>query len=281
MNRYEKFSVGNAELIHMQDTWMALPPTDLFPTSTAKDWDAYREFVDAEGNITLNTGSWLVRSGGQTILVDTGFGDRPPVDFPTRAQPHLPDVMEAVGLRAEEVDIVLFTHLHFDHTGWNTVDEGGAITPRFRNARHIVQQKDWDYWRSSDAEREFANYDYSLAPLEAAGLLDLVDGEYVVNQEIVTVPTPGHTPGHVAFVLTSGGERVYLIGDAAHHPAQLSATDWCPDFDVNKDDARRSRHAILDRIEKEGAIMASAHFPFPSIGRAERSGGRRIFSPLS
>lgn len=279
MGKFHKIQVGSVELISLQDTWGALDPGYMFSDVAPEAWDEYKDFLDADGKLVLNLGSWLVRSQGKTILVDTGLGGRPS-EFPVNAPPSLPTVMEEAGVKPEEIDTVVFTHLHFDHTGWNTIDDGGTAKPLFPNARHVIQQKEWDYWTSSDELKKGANYENVLAPVLDAGLIDFVDGEHVVTSDLVTLPTPGHTPAHVSFVLSSGGETYYLVGDAAHQPIQLGETDWCIFADINKDDARKSRHALFDRVEKEGAMIASGHFPFPGLGRAERRNGKRIFVPV-
>ncbi|MBM3141168.1 MAG: MBL fold metallo-hydrolase [Chloroflexi bacterium] len=276
MGRLHRTKIGDAELIALQDSWARVPAANFFPDATPAAWEPYREFLDAEGRITLNLGAWLVRSGGRLVLVDTGLGGRP-TQMPLAEPTSLPAVLEAAGAKPADVNVVVFTHLHFDHTGWNTVDEGGRARPLFPNARHVVQRREWEYWTAADDRRAASRHDAVLAPLAQAGLLDLVDGEHAVTREVVTLPTPGHTPGHVSFVIASGGERAYLIGDAAHQPVQVSESDWCPGADVDKPLARTSRAALFDRIEREGALLASGHFPFPGLGRVATEGGRRVF----
>ena len=145
MARFHKTRIGNAELIALRDSWVARAPGEFFPSVPAEAWDPYRELLDADGNLTLNLGVWLIHSAGRTILVDTGIGGRPsPMALQEPAA--LPEVMEAAGVKPEAVEVVVFTHLHFDHCGWNTVDEGGSPVPLFPNARHVVQRREWEYW---------------------------------------------------------------------------------------------------------------------------------------
>lgn len=280
MGEYLKTRVGNAELISLQDSWTTMPPGNFFDSTQPADWEPYGELLDADGNLTLNLGCWLIISEGNTILVDTGLGGRP-TQMSLKVETALPSVMEAAGVTPAEVDLVVFSHLHFDHTGWNTADEDGAPVPVFPNARHVVQRVEWDYWTGDDARKKAAGYENVLAPIEAAGLLNLVEGEHPITSEVVTVPTPGHTPGHVSFVVASGGERAYLIGDAAHQPVQLTETEWCPGADIDKDLSTKSRHALFDRIEQEDALIASGHFAFPGLGHAARDdAGRRYWKPV-
>lgn len=278
MGQIHRANVGGAELIALQDSWAAIPPHMFFTSTKASQWEAYSDLLDDDGNITLNLGSWLVISQGTTILVDSGIGGRPIQMMPLQETPALPDVMREAGVSPDEVDIVAFTHLHFDHTGWNTTDVNGAPKPLFPSARHIIQQTEWDYWTGSDELKQAAGYDNVLAPIVEAGLADFVEGEHVLTSEVVTIPTPGHTPGHVSFAVNSGGESAYLIGDAAHHMVQLTETDWCPSADVDSGASTVSRGALFDRIEAENALIASGHFKFPGLGRAARQNGRRYFA---
>ncbi len=279
MGRFETREVGNATLIALQDSWATLPPTAFFGAVEEAAWEPYRDLLEDDGSMILNIGAVLIRSGGQTILVDTGIGGRP-VQMPLREPAALPEVIRAAGVAPEEVDIVVFSHLHFDHTGWNTVDDGGTPRPLFTNARHVVQQREWDHWTAAETERQAARYDDVLAPLEQAGLLDLVEGEREITEELVAILTPGHTPGHMSFVLASGGERVYVLGDAAHHPVQLSEPTWSPNADIDPKQSAETRAALFERIEREGALIASGHFAFPGLGHARRDGDRLRYAPL-
>ena len=280
MGRLHRTRVGNVELISLQDSWTTLPPTQMFDKTTAADWEPYKEFLDETGELTLNLGCWLIHSEGRTILVDTGLGGRE-TPMPLKERPALPALLHEAGVSTGEVDVLVFTHLHFDHIGWNTTDDGnGTPQPLFRNARHLIQRVEWEYWTGAAEQRRASRFAQVLAPLERHGLLDLVEGERAVTTEVVTVPTPGHTPGHVSFAIHSQGRRAYLLGDAAHQPVQLTETDWCPGADIDPETATKSRHAILDRIEKEGALIAAGHFPFPGLGRAVREGSKHRWRPL-
>lgn len=279
MERFESRQIGNATLIALQDSWAPMQPGSFFGAVEAAAWEPYRDLLGDDGGFVLNIGSWLIRSEGQTILVDTGIGPRP-MQMPLAEPPALPEVMRAAGVTAEEVDTVLLSHLHFDHTGWNTTEEAAGPAPVFANARHLVQQREWDHWTSSDDSKAAARFDDVLAPLEDAALLDLIDGERAITSELVAIPTPGHTPGHMSFVLASGGERAYLLGDAAHHPVQLSEPTWSSNADIDPALATQTRTALFARIEREEALIASGHFEFPGLGHARRADGRLYFEPI-
>jgi glyoxylase-like metal-dependent hydrolase (beta-lactamase superfamily II) len=281
MGKLHKRSVGHAELVALQDSWFTVPPDELFNDLEEGAWDAYPQQLNDEGHLTLSLTTWLIRSEGRTILVDTGLGGRPS-DLPAIDTPAMPSVLEEAGVAAQDVDVVVFTHLHFDHTGWNTVDRGGKPTPLFPNARHLIQQAEWDYWTTGNPEFPEPGPDRRLVldPLIDAGLVDFVEGEHPVTREVVTLPTPGHTPAHVSFLLTSGGESVVVLGDAAHSPAQLPHPEWSCFADADKPLARQTRKALWDRSETEGTVVAANHFPFPGLGRAVRVDGAQQWEPL-
>lgn len=277
MGRFQRWTFGDTELIAVQDTWSRLRPDYFFPAVDPAAFGAYPEHLVDNGRMVLSHTCWLIVSGGRTILVDTGIGSRPLSGLPVNEEPALPRVMVEAGVAPEEVDTVVFTHLHFDHTGWNTVDREGAPAPLFAKARHVVQQAEWDYWLAPEADPMAASdRAMVLDPLVDAGLIDFVEGEHAVTEEVVTLPTPGHTPGHVSFVLTSGGESVLLLGDAAHSPMQVNEAHWCAGADIDPERARASRRMLFDRSAREGALLGSNHFPFPGLGRVvEEDGVRR------
>lgn len=277
VSRYHRITIGNAELIALQDSWSRKEPSEFFVDVDAAAWEPYREWVDDDGLIAHNYGCFLIRSLDTNILVDTGLGHG--ADIPgLLQQPALLEALAAAGFGAEDINLVLFTHLHWDHTGWNTRGEDGTYRLTFPNARYIVQQTEHDYWTGpGDKPSNGPDYERVISPLISADRLDLVGGEYTATREVVAVPTPGHTPGHVSFAVVSGSERAYILGDAAHKPVQLSEPDWYPGFDLDPVESTRSRRMILDRAEREGALLAGGHFAFPSMGYPARDDGQRTF----
>ena len=277
MVNHHQITVGDVELIALRDSWIRREPGGFFEGVEGADWEPYGEWLDEDGLIVNNFGCFFIRNRGRHLLVDTGLGRWPnPLDL--EQPPSLPDVMQEAGIAAADIDLVLFTHLHWDHTGWNTRGEDGILELTFPNARYVVQQKEFDYWTGpGDKPTNGPAYDRVLAPIIAAGRLELVSKEHAVTPEVVTVPTPGHTPGHVSFAISSAGERAYILGDAVHKPVQLAEPDWYPGFDLDPVESTRSRHMILDRADRENALLAGGHFAFPSMGYATHVDGKRTF----
>jgi glyoxylase-like metal-dependent hydrolase (beta-lactamase superfamily II) len=120
----------------------------------------------------------------------------------------------------------------------------------------------------------------SLTPLEGLGALDMTDGERSLTSEVTALHTPGHTPGSMSLLITSGDQRAILVGDAIAHPAQVEHPDWVFAFDFDGETAQQTRGQLLDRIEAEGLIVSACHFPEPGFGRVVRLEGRRSWQAL-
>ena len=110
--------------------------------------------------------------------------------------------------------------------------------------------------------------------------MDLIDGEYNITDELTTIQTPGHTPGHISIVISSAGQRGFILGDVAHSVAQAHYTDWNPAFDIDQATARATRNRVLDRLEADGSLVSAGHMPEPGFGRYVRREGRRIWQGI-
>ena len=260
-----KTAVGSVELVSLSDGHGDRDPVETFPDSKLEQWRAdYPDLLDSSGHVHPRYGSVAVRSGGRLIVVDTGL---------QAPDGKLLDDMRAKGVDRETVDLVVLTHLHPDHVGWNLTDGN----PTFPSARYLVPRSDWDYWTQPSVLEGAAHIRDQVMPLERLRIMDLIDDEYNITDELTTVPTPGHTPGHVSIVISSGGQRGFILGDVAHSPAQAHYTDWNPIFDVDQTLSRKTRHQILDRLESDGSLVSAGHFPDPGFGRFVRRQGRRIW----
>ena len=271
--------IGDAEITGLVDRQHALSPEWHYPDVPAEAWEPYRELLTDEAFALLNFRAFLVRADGRTILIDTGWG---PVHAPPGAPStpaNLPEELAEVGATFDDVELVVFTHLHADHVGWNLEYAGDAEpVPRFRNARYLVPAADWAHYTS--IEQMHPNIREQALPLGGLGVLDTFEGEHQVGPSLRALPTHGHSPGHSSFVLSSGGEHCFVLGDLAHHPIIGSETSWVHRFDFDPERAREQRERILERVEREGTLVAAGHFPQPGFGRFERVDGRRVWRPL-
>ena len=263
-----KINVGNVEVLSVKDGFSAKrDPTATFPESAIDQWLEYPEILDENDQVQSRYGSVVLRSEGKLILVDTGMQ--------TATGGDLLNDMRAKGAAPEDIDIVFLTHLHPDHVGWNIDLSSGK--PAFPNARYIAPRSDYEYWMQPDVLAAAEHVQLHVVPLTELKLLDLFDEDYKVTDELITVSTPGHTPGHTSLMIASAGERAFVLGDVAHSPAQAHYTDWNPMFDIQPDISRPTRHRVIDMLESEGTLVSAGHFPDPGFGHFVRLEGRRIW----
>ena len=193
------------------------------------------------------------------------------------AEGRLLQELEAAGVNPGDIDTVFFSHLHFDHVGWNLTHEPGApARATFPNARYVAHRADWEVFQRPEVMELFPpHWDQTLGPLQDLGVLDLLDGERALTGEITAIPTPGHTPGSMSLAVVSGGQRAYILGDVFHGPAQVTETGWKFSFDMDGDQGVATRTAMVERAEAEDAIMAICHHG--GFGRIVRAEGRRYW----
>jgi glyoxylase-like metal-dependent hydrolase (beta-lactamase superfamily II) len=260
-----------------------LRPSEIFPDATPAQiaselgWLAPDFYDPASDRLVIAIQSFLLRSAGKTILIDSCVGDCKPRkrgEF-DRAGWNWLAQLEAAGVAPEQVDIVLSTHLHVDHVGWNTRLENGCWVPTFPNARYLFVQPEYAFWRSeigTDALARTGDYiEDSVQPVFDAGLADLVDTDHRIDAAIRLLHMPGHTPGHVCVEIESEGMLAVLSGDLFHHPLQCRFPHWSTRFCADPQLARASRTAFLAHHAEQGTLLFPAHFPAPTAGRLSRS----------
>lgn len=294
-------SVGDTRVHAVVDAVVDYPfPLETFYPDVPMDaWDEWRErFPEtfwARDRHTLDYTAYVIRGSERTILLDCGMGssvapmpafvDTLPTGVMTTHQPHrLLNGLSGMGLAPDDIDVVVLTHLDVDHVGWAvTITPEMRFAPTFPKARYVVDLADWNAYHSPgwDAKTPFDYVGASVTPLKALGVLDLVTEDVVLDAGVTFAAANGHTPGHRIVRVADGGEVAYLLGDAIVHPAQVTFPDWRNMADADPDAARRTRRALLDRIEDEGAVMAATHFPHPWFGRIVRVDGRRLWKPVS
>jgi glyoxylase-like metal-dependent hydrolase (beta-lactamase superfamily II) len=271
--------IGNVELMALIDCEVTAPTAVLFPPLTRESWEPYCQFLtDDCTNMQLTIPSFVVRSGGTTVLIDSGVGAKNRDLLPNG---RLPDALAEAGVRPDEIDIVFATHIHIDHVGWHTTEKDGKFVPTFPNAVHVFARAEYDFF-TAPAQRDNPAFPWvkdCVLPLEGAAKIELVDGEAKLTDELTLLPTPGHTPAHSAVAIMSGGETAVIIGDLCHHPAQIMETGWSPVFDMNPALAAESREKLVQRVETERWSVIGGHFVHPGFGRVVRVDGKRSWVP--
>ena len=258
-----------------------LDPSIVFESVPAAAWNPYRAFaLNAEGMWLPDWRSHLIQplnSGGPTVLVDTGMG--PAVQDHTGEPGQLLNNLAALGVQPEHVNIVVTTHCHGDHIGWNTSYDGKTPSLTFPNATHWVASRDWEHY--SKPENMDSTFEKSVLPLEDLGALKLISGVETIAPGISTLPTNGHTPGHQCVLIESDDETGVITGDLFHSVAQITEQTWCPTFDWNIDMSTESRRSLLRTAATQGWIVFTGHLPTgSSIGHVVSVDGKSVWQPL-
>lgn len=231
------------------------------------------DFATEEGRLKMTVHSLVVETPTRRIVVDTGIGnDKQGRGVPTwnhLNKPFLQD-MAAAGYPADSIDMVLCTHLHVDHVGWNTRLAGGEWVPTFANARYVFGKTEYDYWSAHSSEGEHAAvFNDSVKPIVDAGKADLVASDHALTEEITLIPTPGHSPGHVSLHIRSDGEEALLSGDVAHHPCQMTHLGWSSQVDSDPVQSAETRRELFSRFADTPTLVFGGHF---GPGRIQRDG---------
>jgi glyoxylase-like metal-dependent hydrolase (beta-lactamase superfamily II) len=227
----------------------------------------------ATASVTLTLLPLVIDTGRNRVLVDAGLGGTAPL--PGVGQ--LPASLRAAGIAAGEIDTVVFTHAHPDHV-LGALD--GAGEPAFPNARYVLGRSEHAYW--TDAARvEAGGSDPAVAALARLGSrLVLVDEPAEIVPGVRAIAAPGHTPGHLALAVESGGARLLVGGDAFVHPLHVRRPAWRMVGDMLRAETEASRRALRERAASEGAILHCYHFPYPGLGRVWRRRAEWRWEPL-
>ena len=275
--------VGGVEIVALSDMNLPfpMPLTQLFPSAPAEAWEPYKGlYPDAfeQDHMLIEIGCYLVRSEGQTILIDTGYGEGP-IEAIGGRKGELMDDLIAKGIRPEEVNTVFISHLHSDHVGWNVVERDGRLEPAFPNARYVAHQADLDHFRRADiqAASTFPFMDRCVESIVGMGLFDTLTEDANLTGEVRALHTPGHTPGHMSILVSSQGAEALIQGDVLVHPAQVTEDDWNCHFDFDWPLSTETRRKMLEDVEAQGTPVVSCHFPAPGFGTVVRREGRRYW----
>ena len=277
-----KFAVGDFTIhrvIEQETTF--LPALDLFPSMTPdrlaenRPWMREAGALDAEDVLILCFQSYIVETPHHTILIDSCIGNQKPRPRPKwnmKTDDTYMRALASAGFSVEDIDFVMCTHLHVDHVGWNTRLEGSHWVPTFPNARYVFAKAEFDYWTEQNAKAPVPAFGDSVLPVVEARRAEIVRSDYAIGDHLLILPTPGHTPGHVAFTLGRGKDEAVFSGDLMHSPLQTRYPELSPKFDVDQAQAAATRRNFLDRYCDTDTLCCTAHFPSPSTGKIRRLG---------
>ncbi|MFI9117694.1 MBL fold metallo-hydrolase [Streptomyces venezuelae] len=283
--------LGDVEILRIVE-WQGpfAAARDLVPAAPAEtwrdneDWLAPDHWQPEDDRAVMALQTWVLRSGGRTVVVDTGVGDgreRPGSPQFHHWQGDFPGLLERAGVRPEDVDVVVNTHLHADHVGWNTRPADGSAgdwVPTFPNAEYLVPAADDAHFGPDNAyggglrQDDRLVYEDSVAPVHRAGRTLLWDGAHRIDEHLTLESAPGHTPGSAVLRLASRGERAVFVGDLLHSPVQILDPTHNSCFCMDPAAASASRRRILERAADERELVVPAHFGGSGTAEVRREG---------
>jgi glyoxylase-like metal-dependent hydrolase (beta-lactamase superfamily II) len=236
-------------------------------------------FIDPEADrVYLSFHTYVVRTRHLTILVDTCNGNhKERLSMPAWHRLNTPYLEELakIGLQPADIDVVLCTHLHADHIGWNTRLVDGQWVPTFPNARYLMGRAEFEHWHRLHQSGPAmpvnrGSFVDSVLPVVDAGQAVLVETDHVIQRDesegVWLEPSVGHTPGHVCVHVEGGGRHALLAGDAIHHPVQLTYPDLAIAADFDRPRAAQTRRSLVERYADTKTMLLTAHFPTPTAG---------------
>ena len=225
------------------------------------------DFVTEEGKMKLSIHALLIESEGLTIIVDTCCGNnkqRPGAIAFDNLETDFIEELEKAGYKPEDVDVVISTHLHVDHVGWNTTLVDGTWVPTFPNAEYLFVKDELDYW-SSEPQDYGPVFEDSVQPILDAGMATIIDVDHEITGEIGLELTAGHTPGHVSVTIDSQDESGLVTGDMTHHPVQFAKPDLASSADWNQEMSTATRLEAYERWS-DGRLIIGTHFAGRTAG---------------
>ena len=277
------WTIGNVTITSIVESETPTSPRFMYADVTKADVLARAEaapwlrphFVSDEGYLLQKIQCLVIDTGEHRIAVDTCIGndkERHNELWANLQGPFLDD-MAAAGYPSESITHVVCTHLHVDHVGWNTRLVDGEWVPTFPNARYLFVESEHEHWKSTPSLFEDDDvFGDSVAPIDAAGLSDLVGIDHRIDETVHFQPTPGHTPGHISVVIESEGERAIITGDMAHNPMQIADPDLSSMFDTDQDAARATRRAVFPGWADGRTLVIGTHFGSPTAGTMHPDG---------
>ncbi|HEX5212626.1 MAG TPA: MBL fold metallo-hydrolase [Pseudolabrys sp.] len=279
-----RYKVGDYEIIQLMDGARTFPVPDKFVVNISKD-EVIKAAVAAympEGKVTIPFSPMIINTGSKLVAIDTGNGlGANAASKGAVGQARLN--MEAAGIDPKQIDIVVISHFHGDHIGGLKNADG---SPAFPNAEIKVPAVEAAFW-GDDANAGKANsFNKAQFPTVKKIMADLKVTHYEADKEvapgITSVFTPGHTPGHMSFVVASGAKKILVQSDVANIPSMfVTHPDWYSVFDNEPELAAKTRHKTYDMAAAEKLTVVGYHFPYPCVGHVEKAGNDYRLVPVA
>ncbi|WP_114226896.1 MULTISPECIES: MBL fold metallo-hydrolase [Sphingomonas] len=293
----DQFHIGKIKVSRVEEWSGGFSSADfLFAGYEEEEWRRREpEFVPDfylpdEGRIFGVLQSWVLDTGRERILFDTGAGndkDRPGIPIFGNLETDFLARLRAAGYEPGDIDTVVCSHLHIDHVGWNTTLVDDRWEPTFRNARYVLPTADRDYWdpqgegQRPTEQGQYVNagvFEDSVQPIIDASRAIWADDGFEVAEGLTLHSRPGHTPGQMAMEVRTPDQTAFFVGDILHHPMQVHRPDWNSRFCEDPEQAIASRRQTLEQVANSGALLVPAHFGGEHLVRVAREGSS--FRPL-
>lgn len=279
----DRISLEGVEIRGLRDGFFHLDGGAMFGVVPKVLWE--KKFpADDQNRIELGLNSILIKTASSLILVETGIGtslDKKFFDYySVERKPGLIPSLQRLGLRAEDINVVINTHLHFDHCGGNTIkNEKGEDVPAFPRARYVIQKKEWEYGLNP-SERDRQSYlRGTFLPLEKYGLLRLVDGDEEIAEGVNVVLVPGHTSGHQCVKVRSKNKVFFLLGDLVPTSAHVGLS-YIMSYDLFPLETLENKKRTFEQAIEEDWMLGFIHDPLHFFGKVKRIEDKYAFEPL-
>ncbi len=278
-----RYTLGSFELLSVNDGFFALDGGAMFGVVPKNLWEK-KAPADDRNRITLAMRPLIVR-GPRTMIIDAGIGDKESARFSDiyafdRAR-HLDHTLAEAGLSVEDIDIVLATHLHFDHAGGFTRrDASGRVLPRFPRAQYIVRRGEWEDANHPHARNRASYLPDNYVPLAEAGVLQLVDDDRSIMPGVRVERTGGHTMHHQMVVIESGGKTAVFVADLIPTTAHVPDA-WIMGYDLYPMDTLARKHAFVQDAMTKGTLVFFEHDPAVVAGYIKSRDGSPVVVPAA
>lgn len=270
--------LGDTTLSYVPDGVGTLKARLWLPEPTEEFWAEHTEYLDEDGHLVTGNGGLLVEHEGRALLIDAGVGPLtmgPPVNpFGTLSGGQLLNSLATLGRSPADIEAVALTHLHIDHVGWAWHPAPGSDRPAFTGADYLVAEPEWSQRHHAEAQG-MGDMLNAMQPQ----VRTVEDGEEIFPGVHVML-TPGHSPGHAAYVINAGGQRVIAFGDAFHSPIQISHPLWEVPADHNVEQSTSLRRSLVLELAKSDTIGFGIHFADVPFGRVRIEDGRPAWHPV-
>jgi glyoxylase-like metal-dependent hydrolase (beta-lactamase superfamily II) len=275
----DRFRLGPLEVSRVEETRTYFDGTMFFPGLTRESLEQHRSWLTPHWDYEAHGfpcvfQSFIIKHGNTTILIDSCFGndkERPDFELAHRLNNPYIERLATASVRPEEVDIVLCTHFHPDHVGWNTKLANGRWVPTFPNARYVFSSEEYARFtpEAVAAERPafLEVFEDGVLPVIQSGQAEFISGETPIHDHVTVHPAPGHTPGHISVRARSGGDTAVFLGDVIHNPIQIDIPELNSSFCEDQPAARATRRRILEAAAGENHLLVPGHFIAPHVGR--------------